>query len=66
MHQQTPTGFEKYRRTTRRRQFLAELDRVLPWLGLCAVIEPFHPKSSADGERTLLHQERMLRVYVLQ
>jgi hypothetical protein len=32
--------FEKYTKTTRRAQFLAEMDRVMPWRELCARIEP--------------------------
>src|SRR3989449_4135753 len=34
------TGFEKYTKTTRRAQFLAEMDRVVPWRVLCERIEP--------------------------
>ena len=30
MKQQTLMGFEKYGKTTRRAQFLAEIDRVVP------------------------------------
>ena len=36
MRQQTQTGFEKYAKTTRRAQFRAEMDRVVPWAELCA------------------------------
>lgn len=32
--QQTLTGFEKYGKTTRRAQFLAEMERVVPWSAL--------------------------------
>jgi IS5 family transposase len=66
MQQQTLTGFEKYGKTTRRAQFLAEMDRVVPWAVLCAVIEPFYPKTSPEGGRPPLPLERMLRVYFLQ
>jgi hypothetical protein len=31
MQQQIPTGFEKYGKTTRRAQFLAGMERVVPW-----------------------------------
>ena len=37
-------GFERYGRTTRRAVFLGEMDRVVPWRALCALIEPFYPK----------------------
>ncbi len=40
MKQQTLGGFERYGKTTRRAQFLAEMDRVAPWIELLAVIEP--------------------------
>jgi IS5 family transposase len=33
-------GFEKYAKTTRRAQFLCEMNRIVPWAQLCAVIEP--------------------------
>ena len=35
--------FEAHRKPTRRDVFLAEMDRVVPWAALCAVIEPFYP-----------------------
>jgi IS5 family transposase len=37
-------GFERYAKTTRRAGFLAEMERVVPWPALCALIEPFYPK----------------------
>jgi transposase, IS5 family len=58
------TGFEKYRKTTRRAQFLAEMDRVVPWRTLCARIEPVYPK--AGNGRPPVGVERMLRMYFLQ
>lgn len=58
------TGFEKYRKTTRRAQFLAEMDRVVPWRALCARIEPVYPK--AGNGRPPVGVERMLRMYFLQ
>lgn len=58
------TGFEKYTKTTRRAQFLAEMDRVVPWQALCARIEPVYPK--AGNGRPPVGVERMLRMYCLQ
>lgn len=66
MRQQTLTGFEKYVKTTRRALFLAEMDRVVRWAGLCALIEPFYPKVSQEDGRPPLPLERMLRMYFLQ
>ena len=57
-------GFEKYAKTTRRAQFLADMDRVVPWGELCALIEPVYPKAG-DG-RPPIDLELMLRVYFLQ
>jgi transposase, IS5 family len=57
-------GFEKYTKTTRRAQFLAEMDRVVPWRTLCARIEPVYPK--AGNGRPPVGVERMLRMYFLQ
>jgi IS5 family transposase len=58
------TGFEKYTKTTRRAQFLAEMDRVVPWRALCGRIEPVYPK--AGNGRPPVGVERMLRMYFLQ
>ena len=50
MHQQTfaEVPFEQYRKSTRRERFLDEMNRVVPWADLVAVIEPVYPK--ADGQ----------------
>jgi len=56
--------FEPYRKPTRREIFLAEMDRVIPWKELGAVIEPFYPK--AGNGRPPIGLERMLRIYFLQ
>jgi len=34
------TGFERYSKKTRRAQFLEEMEQVVPWAKLCALIEP--------------------------
>src|SRR6201987_2042929 len=56
--------FERYSKTTRRAAFLAEMQRVVPWSTLCALIEPVYPK--AGNGRPPIGVERMLRVYFLQ
>ena len=35
---QHDAGFERHRKATRRDVFLAEMDQVVPWAELCAVI----------------------------
>ncbi len=66
MKQQTLVAFEKFGKTTRRAQFLAEMERVVPWSELCAVIEPVYPTGSDAGGRPPIALERMLRIYFLQ
>lgn len=66
MSQQTLSGFEKYGKTARRAQFLAEMDRVVPWAEIAAAIEPHYPKPGAEGGRPAIALEKMLRIYFLQ
>jgi IS5 family transposase len=56
--------FAAKKKTTRREQFLARMEEVIPWPQLLAVIEPFYPKGKRG--RPPLGLERMLRVYFLQ
>lgn len=51
-------------RLTRREKFLAEMDAVIPWKRLVALIEPHYPKPGKG--RPPLGLEKMLRVYFLQ
>ena len=57
-------GFEKHAKLTRRAAFLAEMERVVPWRELCAVVEPFYPKPG--NGRPPVGLERMLRLHFLQ
>ena len=66
MKQQTLGGFERYTKTTRRAQFLAEMDQVVPWSELATAVEPIYPKVSPAGGRPPVPLERMLRIYFLQ
>jgi IS5 family transposase len=58
------SGFERYTKKTRRAQFLEEMEQVVPWAKLCALIEPHYPK--AGNGRPAVGVERMLRIYFLQ
>jgi hypothetical protein len=60
------TGYFDKGKKTRREQFLAEMDQVVPWLRLYALIEPHYPKGSPAGGRPPLPLERMFRIYCLQ
>jgi IS5 family transposase len=51
-------------RMTRRERFLAEMDQVIPWSRLVALIEPHYPKPGRG--RRPLGLEKMLRIYFLQ
>ena len=67
MKQQTlamANGFERYTKKMRRTLFLEEMEQVVPWAELCALIEPVYAKAG-DG-RPLVGAERMLRIYFLQ
>jgi IS5 family transposase len=60
------TGYFDKGKKTRRERFLAEMDKVVPWGHLCALIEPHYPKGSPAGGRPPLPLERMFRIYCLQ
>src|SRR5437899_11290423 len=58
------TGFEQYTRKTRRAVFLEEMEQVVPWRELCALVAPHYPQPG-KGRRPV-GVERMLRIYFLQ
>ena len=67
MRQQTlaaQTGFETYGRKSKREQFLDEMEQVVPWAELQALIEPHYPKG--ENGRPPVGLSIMLRVYFLQ
>lgn len=57
--------FASKKRVTRREKFLAEMEQVVPWARLQALIEPKYPTSGRVG-RQPVGVERMLRMYFLQ
>jgi len=58
------TGFERYTKKTRRAVFLEEMEQVVPWRKLRALIEPHYP--NPGNGRPPVGVERMLRIYFLQ
>src|ERR1700740_3181982 len=67
MRQQTlaaQTGFEKYGRKTKRERFLEEMEQIVPWAELQALVEPHYPKG--ENGRPPVGLRIMLRVYFLQ
>ncbi len=57
-------SFDKHSKQTRRAKFLAEMDQVVPWRELCALVAPFYPKFGSG--RPPIGLERMLRLHFLQ
>ena len=55
------TGFEKHARATRKAEFLARMEGLMPWAEFCTLIEPHYPK--AGNGRPPIGLERMLRMY---
>jgi IS5 family transposase len=51
-------------KVTRRERFLAEMEAVIPWPRLLAVIAPYYPR--AGRGRQPLGLEKMLRIYFVQ
>ena len=56
-------GFEVHGRATRKAEFLARMEALLPWAQMCALIEPHYPK--AGNGRPPVGLERMLRMYLV-
>ena len=53
------------KKRTRREKFLADMEHVVPWSRLIAVIEPLYPTSGRVG-RQPMGVPKMLRMYLLQ
>ena len=60
------SGFERRAKRTRKRIFLQEMDAVVPWAELVALIEPHAPKPGPKGGRPGFAVETMLRIHFLQ
>lgn len=59
----TGMGFEKHMRPTRKAEFLARMEALMPWAAFCALIAPHYPK--AGNGRPPVGLERMLRMYCI-
>jgi IS5 family transposase len=67
MNQQMSFAQAEYagkKKTTRRERFLSEMEKVVPWARLVALIEPHYPTGKRG--RPPIGIERMLRIYFLQ
>lgn len=56
--------FQRYGKKTRREQFLDEMEAVIPWSELQALVEPHYSKGETD--RKPVELAIMLRVYFVQ
>ena len=59
-------GFERYTKKTRRAAFLEEMEQVVPWRKLCALIEPHYPKAGGGRPRDGAHAAHIFCVAVVQ
>jgi transposase, IS5 family len=57
-------GFERFRKPTWREAFRAQMETVVPWAELGALIEPHYPKPG--NGRPPIGLQRMLRIHLLQ
>ena len=57
-------GFEVHHKQTRRERFLSEMDAVVPWQRLCALIEPHYPSGQRGCQwRRQIVPDGGLKVY---
>lgn len=61
---QADLGLNLSRKRTRKREFLEEMQRVVPWVDLIALIEPHYPKARTG--RPPMGIDVMLRIHLLQ
>jgi IS5 family transposase len=60
------SGFERKTKRTRKREFLDEMNLVVPWAELVSLITPHAPTRSAKGGRPAFAVETMLRIHFIQ
>ena len=58
------SGFDQYRKPTRRDEFLKTMEALVPWSALCEEIAPHYPV--AGKGRPPIGLERMLRIHFIQ
>ena len=66
MRQQSLTdgNFDKHLKKTRKEIVLEEVDQIIPWQALSAIVNTFYPKPEGTGRRPK-GIERMLRIHFL-
>lgn len=58
------SGFELQSKRTRRREFLSEMDLIIPWADLAALMQPHAPAGKTG--RPPFAMKPMLRINLLQ
>jgi transposase, IS5 family len=58
-------SFDAKKKRTRREDFLSEMEKVVPWAKLLALIEPHYPKDGRPGRQPIPYAT-MLRIYFMQ
>ena len=66
MAQQTFSSgdFDRYAKSTKRQVFLEQMDQIIPWSELIALVKPHYP--NAVNGRPFIPLEKMLRIHFLQ
>ena len=59
-------GYARRPKQTKRQQFLAEMDAVIPWSRLEALVAPVQPQRSPRGGRKAFAVSAMLRIHFMQ
>ena len=60
------SGFEVYRKKTRKEIFLEEMDQIIPWQEMSEAIKPYYPKAPKGDGRKPIGLLRMLKIHFLQ
>ena len=60
------SGFERKTKRTRKREFLDEMNLVVPWAELVSLIAPHAPQPGTKGGRPPFAVDTMLRIHFLQ
>jgi IS5 family transposase len=59
------SGFERKTKRTRKREFLDEMNLVVPWAELVSLIAPHAPAPGSKGGRPPFAVETMLRIHFI-
>jgi hypothetical protein len=60
------SGFERKIKRTRKREFLQEMNLVVPWSELVSLIAPHAPQPGTKGARPPFAVDTMLRIHCIQ